>query len=45
MPRLPTPAAVRFMALVRGIEADLSIRNRRLLDELVPQAADAGLGS
>lgn len=43
--RLPTPAAVRFMALVRGIEADLSIRNRRLLDELVPQAADPGLGS
>ena len=43
--RLPTPAAVRFMAVVREIEADLSIRNRRLMDELFPQSPDPGLGA
>jgi len=41
--RLPTPAAVRFMAVVREIEADLSIRNRQLMDEMFPQSPDPGL--
>ena len=43
--RLPTPAAVRFMAVVREIEADLSIRNRQLMDEMFPQSPDPGLGA
>ena len=43
--RLPTPAAVRFMAVVREIEADLSIRNRQLMAELFPQSPDPGLGA
>jgi DNA-binding transcriptional LysR family regulator len=41
--RLPTPAAVRFMEVVREIEADLSSRNRHLMDELLPQSPDPGL--
>ena len=43
--RLPTPAAVRFMAVVREIEADLGIRNRQLMDEMFPQSPDSGLGA
>jgi DNA-binding transcriptional LysR family regulator len=41
--RLPTPAAVRFMAIIQAIEADLSIRNRHLMDELLPQTPGPGL--
>lgn len=40
--RLPTPAAVRFMVLVREIEADLTIRNRQLMDEFFPPSPDLG---
>jgi DNA-binding transcriptional LysR family regulator len=43
--RMLSPAAERFMAIVRGLEVDLRARNRALLQHFLPGSGACGAGA